>query len=601
MQLFTKFKRTVEESSDDENIRSWVLFALRETMEQQTIRNNVLKYFLDDQFKYYGYKPVYGKTLNNRKTEKPLITYLTKMMSQYQPDPKSKNVIMFTVSNLYDEDTHETHFQTFVYIPGYTTGPVIFCFDPSRTCEQAEGIYSPHAVDEINTIVQNLNPNIRLLYPIVADACQIHENDVFCQSWSLYLQIQGVSRFLQRGDLNYAADIPSHQFEKYMVLLNFYKIILPLICKTLQKTYNKLADIPKKYVHIDPCERISEMQCTFANDLVNCSLCGPPQDKSAACPEILLQSRKSRKSQTSRMQQFNSRRSRQVRNRSRSVQSRSRQHRVHSKPRYTKKLPSKMSGSSTSRHHSGKKSHVKHATKPIVQHPTKPVEKRVLSTQLKPAGRGLARSRQIAKEKHKEMDKILDSLGNMKLSNKAHKDVIKLDKLLQSMRDLKIDKKSRKVRFAFDKEGIEHTAAKLRERQGEQQYLANCLEQLYRIATTRQISDQARLQLNNVIDNIIHAVEDGTPLSANTIAVCRRYRPDDSSDDSSDESDEEDDDEDDESSGEESSASDTTPPTTANSAWQSGSGTNLDDTLWSRQPTQTSGQNPAHLGWNITD
>ena len=55
------------------------------------------------------------------------------------------------------------------------------------------------------------------------------------------------------------------------------------------------------------------------------------------------------------------------------------------------------------------------------------------------------------------------------------------------------------------------------------------------------------------------------------------------------------------SSGEESSASDTTPPTTANSAWQSGSGTNLDDTLWSRQPTQTSGQNPAHLGWNITD
>ena len=43
MQSVPKFKRTAEESSSDENIRSWVLFALRETMEQQSIRNNVLK------------------------------------------------------------------------------------------------------------------------------------------------------------------------------------------------------------------------------------------------------------------------------------------------------------------------------------------------------------------------------------------------------------------------------------------------------------------------------------------------------------------------------------------------------------------------------
>ena len=89
-------------------------------------------------------------------------------------------------------------------------------------------------------------------------------------------------------------------------------------------------------------------------------------------------------------------------------------------------------------------------------------------------------------------------------------------------------------------------------------------------------------------------MRDGTPLSATTIAVCRRYRPDDeSSEESSGESDDE------ESSGE--SDDDSPIPTTANAAWQDSSGTNLDDTLWSRQPDQTSGQAAAQLGWNITN
>ena len=310
MQSVPKFKRTAEESSEDENIRSWVLFALRETMEQQSIRNNVLKEFLHKLFKSSGYKPIYGRTLNNRKTQKSLITYLTKIISTYPPDQTSKYVVMFTVSNLYDEDTHETHFQTFVYIPGYksdiVSGPIIFCFDPSRTCDQEEGIYGAHAVDEVDTIVSKIDSDITLLYPNVTEACQIHENDVFCQSWSLYLQIHGVVRFLQTGNLNYAPDIPLSQFHKYEILLNFYKSIVPIICVELNKVYKKLPGLPKKYM-IDPCDLVSKMECTFKNDVVSCSLCGPPQDKSAACPEILLQKLKSQKTMDlQQTHQFNS-------------------------------------------------------------------------------------------------------------------------------------------------------------------------------------------------------------------------------------------------------------------------------------------------------
>ena len=100
-------------------------------------------------------------------------------------------------------------------------------------------VYGAHAVDEVDTIVSKIDSDITLLYPNVTEACQIHENDVFCQSWSLYLQIHGVVRFLKTGNLNYAPDIPLSQFHKYEILLNFYKSIVPIICVELNKVYKK--------------------------------------------------------------------------------------------------------------------------------------------------------------------------------------------------------------------------------------------------------------------------------------------------------------------------------------------------------------------------
>lgn len=288
--------KVASETTKAENVRSWVLYALRHVLETEKVRNSVLKAILSEQFKRVGYTPIYGKTLNNRINSSDLTAYLDKIIKQYPPDRSSKYIVLFTISNIMDAVTQETHFQTFIYVPGSNPSALIYCFDPARDCSQQPGIYYPHAIDELVEYIDFHNelPSvsesdiITVAHPQVVNACQIHDNDVFCQSWSLLLQLSGVMTLLTTGKLQDNPIIPESQLEKYSILLNFYQTILPVLCDELRKTY-KSYDIPSSYKSIDPCNVIQEMKCIVNNNVINCGLCGPPDDTGVKCPEILNQ------------------------------------------------------------------------------------------------------------------------------------------------------------------------------------------------------------------------------------------------------------------------------------------------------------------------
>ena len=92
--------KVASETTKEENIRSWILYALRHVLETEKVRNAVLKATLSEQFKRVGYTPIYGKTLNNRKNSSDLTAYLDKIIKQYPPDRSSKYIVLFTISNI---------------------------------------------------------------------------------------------------------------------------------------------------------------------------------------------------------------------------------------------------------------------------------------------------------------------------------------------------------------------------------------------------------------------------------------------------------------------------------------------------------------------
>jgi len=89
---------------------------------------------------------------------------------------------------------------------------------------------------------------------------------VFCQSWSLYLQIQAILFPETR------IDIPKTQVSKYDTLLNFFKRVINYesICEELQKEYIEsvktadpkvLSNSEKKYLlKQDPCTILQGME-----------------------------------------------------------------------------------------------------------------------------------------------------------------------------------------------------------------------------------------------------------------------------------------------------------------------------------------------------
>ena len=69
---------------------------------------------------------------------------------------------------------------------------------------------------------------------------QTIEDDVFCQSWSLYILLQVLQKSKNNDFNKISVDIPKSQLDRYTVLLNFYKDIatnIPDVKQILNEEY----------------------------------------------------------------------------------------------------------------------------------------------------------------------------------------------------------------------------------------------------------------------------------------------------------------------------------------------------------------------------
>lgn len=208
--------------SDEEILDSWILHSLRDTIEDQSIRNKILKKELSSNSDI-----VYGETLNAFDDRAEYIKEITKIARKAKN--LTKQYYLFTVSNLYDPSSYETHFQTFIY---EKTSNTLYTIEPSK------GLYRDYAVECVVDIFNKEFSKINIKTVETSNACQKDGNDVFCQTWSLYLQILKMEKLL-KGDTS-KISISSVDKTKFSKLLEFYKENIHLICDKLNVNFNSL-------------------------------------------------------------------------------------------------------------------------------------------------------------------------------------------------------------------------------------------------------------------------------------------------------------------------------------------------------------------------
>lgn len=254
-------RRKIIKPALDDVMSSWLLDALRKVFGYQDIRNLILQTMVKND------RVSYGKTFGVENTEKQLQLYLKKITTK---PPEKVDYLLFTASNQAYQG--ETHYQTFIvdYIK-----KDLWVIDPASVMGK-EGIYAAYAAtDTVIPFFKKLGWNT--FFVKLTNACQKTDDDIFCQTWSLWLQIHFIKILLLKKKTK-TIIIPSSLLIRYMELLKFYKecIAIPEVCKEFtltyqdtiktspalvegQKTKRAKDTIIKNYLSFDPCKEVMRM------------------------------------------------------------------------------------------------------------------------------------------------------------------------------------------------------------------------------------------------------------------------------------------------------------------------------------------------------
>lgn len=273
-------------------ISSWVLHALKIILGDESIRQEILLHYFPDLHhgnitklkkgsKYHirtfdaFVEP--GKTRED-KYEK-IRSFLTEVI-------KSKGVVVFTATNVQrDEEDNETHFQTFivdndqkkVYMIDPANNRIIDKNDKKYKKDKnilvsGQGIYYAEAAHNLVKPFFEENTDYTVEMVQLSHPAQIIEDDVFCQSWSLFILINLLKDSAYKNVKIF--DIPDEQIDKYNLILMFYKKLfndIPNMSIYLSAEYNgevsDCDDCPSnKLLTIDPSVFLRSMT---KNDMVN--------------------------------------------------------------------------------------------------------------------------------------------------------------------------------------------------------------------------------------------------------------------------------------------------------------------------------------------
>lgn len=246
-------------NSDAKHIAySWVLYAMREMMGMEKIRNEIVNTLFPniknakkmrtfDAFQQYEEPPFDDKAVE-------ILDYCTNILNR-------KKYVLFTASNIQrDEYDNETHYQCFIVDNKHKK---LYIIDPAYK-NDGPGIYHPEiAHDIIQPFFQLHGYNTHFVK--MTNSAQTDTNDVFCQTWSLYIAIKMLNmKWAKKDDV--IIKIPKSQTAKYNVLLCFYRKILrkiPGINKELNKLYRNCVE--ENYTEINKytnAESVVQMDAT---------------------------------------------------------------------------------------------------------------------------------------------------------------------------------------------------------------------------------------------------------------------------------------------------------------------------------------------------
>ena len=243
---------------------SWVLYAMREIMGMEKIRNEIVNTLFPniknakkmrtfDAFQQYEEPPFDDKAIE-------ILDYCTNILNR-------KKYVLFTASNIQrDADDNETHYQCFIVDNKHRK---LYIIDPAYKNTEF-GIYDPEiALDIVEPFFQLHSYTTHFVK--MTNPAQTDKNDVFCQTWSLYIAIKMLNMKWAKAE-EVVVKIPKSQNAKYNILLCFYRKILrkiPGISKELNKLYRNCVEENyteiNKYtnaetvVQMDPTELLFKM------------------------------------------------------------------------------------------------------------------------------------------------------------------------------------------------------------------------------------------------------------------------------------------------------------------------------------------------------
>lgn len=255
-------KSTAISPTMDDVLSSWVLDALRKTYGYGDIRNKILEHFIKN-----NKIVAYGKTFGVENTESQLKKYLAEITET----KTNANYLLFTASN--KPYLGETHYQTFVL--DFITKQ-LWVIDPASVMGRS-GIYASFVATE--TIIPFFKSlKWKTSFVQLTNPCQTTMDDIFCQTWSLYLQIQLTKQLIDNVKNVSVIVVPKSLRSRYRNLNKFYKDTIGIsgICKELKETYKETIktspylilgkktkkeqkDVIQYFLSIDPCVKVKKM------------------------------------------------------------------------------------------------------------------------------------------------------------------------------------------------------------------------------------------------------------------------------------------------------------------------------------------------------
>jgi hypothetical protein len=238
------YRKSIVEDPVERSIAiSWVLDAMKNVLGYEDVRKTIIQHYFPgipnaayiktfDAIQQYKKKPFDNK-------EKEIEAYCREIV-------KLPNEVVFTATNIQrDADDMETHYQSYLVD---NNKKKIYVIDPARKATRENGgvLYYAEVTEEvIKPLFTELG--YKLQYIEFTNPPQIHETDVFCQSWSLFVLLQILDKGIQK------IKIPKKQIDKYEVLLGFYKEILGIddLPELLYDEYVNIIDENRKSIKKD--------------------------------------------------------------------------------------------------------------------------------------------------------------------------------------------------------------------------------------------------------------------------------------------------------------------------------------------------------------